>query len=130
VCGAALSAVSNLVAWLDSFPRHWAPFAELMVEAVGHPVRDRALLESISPCFNAARIRAPVLLAHGDGDARVGPEQTGAMAAALSRAGRSVRTLALAGEGHDLLGESSVLVFYRALERFLCEHLGALGSAA
>jgi dipeptidyl aminopeptidase/acylaminoacyl peptidase len=53
-----------------------------------------------SPVGQAARISAPVLLIHGDADARVPTEQSLLMRDALQRAGREVQLVLVPGAGH------------------------------
>ncbi len=56
----------------------------------------------ISPLFSADRIRAPLLIVHGDRDTRVPIEQAEAMFVALKTLGRTVAMARFREEGHDL----------------------------
>jgi dipeptidyl aminopeptidase/acylaminoacyl peptidase len=55
-----------------------------------------------SPLRNASRIKAPVLLAHGDLDGNVGVAHSDSMASALRSAGTPVELLRYKGLEHQL----------------------------
>ncbi|HKN41928.1 MAG TPA: prolyl oligopeptidase family serine peptidase, partial [Sphingomicrobium sp.] len=55
-----------------------------------------------SPLRNAAAIKAPVLLVHGDLDSNVGIEHSQKMAGALKAAGKPVEFLSFKGLDHQL----------------------------
>jgi dienelactone hydrolase len=60
----------------------------------------RALLARASPLRQAERIRAPVLLVHGDRDRSASVEESRRLAARLAELGREVELLVLPGAGH------------------------------
>lgn len=80
-------------------------------------------LEAVSPLKQAQRASAPVLLIHGDKDTTVSPEHSARMAAALTRAGKPVEHVALAGENHNLGTTAARLRTLETLEAFLAKHL-------
>ncbi len=81
-------------------------------------------LAANSPVSLAARIKAPVLLVHGDRDERAPIAQANAMRNALTAAGRAPGWMAVPGEGHGFYNDDNSIAFYRALEKFLQEHIG------
>ena len=82
----------------------------------GHPRRHRKLLKSLSPLRRVRDIRAPLLVVHGELDTNVPIGEAKQIVAALTRRGRSVDYLELAGEGHEYRrAESRVLLIERML---------------
>jgi dipeptidyl aminopeptidase/acylaminoacyl peptidase len=90
---------------------------------VGDPVKDEALLKASSPVEQAARIKAPVLLAMGALDRRVPLEHGTRMRDALRAAGQSPEWIVYDNEGHGWLTLQTKLDFFQRLERFLERHL-------
>jgi dipeptidyl aminopeptidase/acylaminoacyl peptidase len=72
--------------------------SEIIKEMVG----TGAHIAAGSPARNAAAIKGPVLLVHGDLDANVGIEHSRKMASALTAAGKSVEFLSYKGLDHQL----------------------------
>jgi dipeptidyl aminopeptidase/acylaminoacyl peptidase len=68
----------------------------------GHPHRDRALLEELSPLRAADRIAAPLLVVHGEHDTNVPLAQALAIHAALAARGAPVELLRIPDEGHEV----------------------------
>lgn len=81
-------------------------------------------LAANSPVSLAARIKAPVFLAHGERDERAPIAQANAMRSALTAAGKPPQWMGVAGEGHGFYNDDNSIAFYRALETFLQEHIG------
>lgn len=68
----------------------------------------------------------PILLIHGANDARVNVRESEQMAEALHRAGKEVRLVILADEGHsrDFGNWRNAVRQYREVEAFLADCLG------
>ncbi|HEV7624826.1 MAG TPA: prolyl oligopeptidase family serine peptidase [Amnibacterium sp.] len=110
---------------LTTFYRDTEPWiGAAAVTKYGHPVRDRALLEAISPLPRAAEIAVPVLVAHGEHDTNVPLGEAKRIVASLRAAGREVEYLELAGEGHEYRRADSRKRLLTATVRFLAAHLG------
>ncbi|MFO0691134.1 MAG: prolyl oligopeptidase family serine peptidase [Myxococcota bacterium] len=80
-------------------------------------------LEAISPAYGAARIRAPILLGHGEQDPRFPEKHADAMASALERAGRPFESIRYEGATGDFLDDRDRIAFYRRLGDFFERHL-------
>ena len=93
------------------------------VTKYGHPERDRALLEAISPLRQAEAIDVPLLVVHGALDTNVPVGEAHRIVAALHALGRPVEYLELPGEGHDYRRADSRKRLLAALVRFLAGHL-------
>ncbi len=90
----------------------------------GDPVRDAALLESLSPLHDADRITCPMLVAQGLTDPRVPPGESEQIVAALRRRQVPVEYLTFADEGHGFLKRDNRRVAFLAVAAFLSQHLG------
>jgi dipeptidyl aminopeptidase/acylaminoacyl peptidase len=111
ICG-----MSDLVTFYrDSEP--W--IAAAAVSKYGHPERDRALLEAISPLSAADRIDVPVLVVHGEHDTNVPIGEAHQIVSTLRALGRPVEYLELDGEGHTFRRADSRKRLVRAMLHFL-----------
>ncbi len=126
-CGVSYVGVSNLFTWIEAFPPYWKPYLEMVYEMVGHPERDERRYRETSPLFNVERIRVPLFVAQGANDPRVKKEESDQIVEALRGRGLPVEYLVKDDEGHGFRNEENLFEFYRAMERFLAQHLG--GSA-
>jgi dipeptidyl aminopeptidase/acylaminoacyl peptidase len=122
-CGIDYVGVSNLFTLFKSIPEYWKPLLEQMYETIGHPVKDKAQFEATSPTLLAERIQSPLFIAQGANDPRVVKEQSDAMVEALKKRGVDVQYMVKDNEGHGFRNEENRFDFYRAMDRFLAEHL-------
>jgi dipeptidyl aminopeptidase/acylaminoacyl peptidase len=86
---------------------------------MGHPSRNRLAYRAGSPIHQIGRISRPLLLAHGERDARVHPNQAEELVEALDQVGATYEYITYPTEGHGLLHREPQLHFYNRLERFL-----------
>lgn len=120
-CAASLGGISDLSRF-QTLNRRFV-YDEVAEVQVGEEI---TRLREVSPLMHVAKLRVPVLLAHGEYDEFVRSEQTLSFAAALTRAGKPHELLILDEEGHGVpYWEEQRLKFYRALEAFLDRHLAA-----
>lgn len=107
--------------WRDDLPddvrRHELP------AMIGDPEKDAALLAEVSPVVQAARIRAPLLLAFGEQDLRVPLQHGRDLRAAMQKADLQPEWVTYPGEGHGWLQQRTRVDFARRLEVFLGRHL-------
>lgn len=82
-----------------------------------------------SPAQNAARIKAPVLLFHGDFDENVRIAQSRLMADMLRKAGGAVTLVEFPGLAHGLESRQARARMLRESDAFLRKHLGCKTSA-
>jgi dipeptidyl aminopeptidase/acylaminoacyl peptidase len=90
---------------------------------IGDPVKDAAMLDSVSPVLLADRIKAPLLLAYGGEDRRVPLVHGTRMRDALTAAGRPPQWVVYSDEGHGWYKLENQLDFARRMEDFLARHL-------
>lgn len=123
-CGVDYVGVANMFTFLKTVPPYWKPYLDMFHEMVGDPVKDRKLLEKVSPALHADRIKAPLFVAQGANDPRVNKDESDQMVAALRKRGVTVEYLVKADEGHGFHNEENRFEFYEAMEKFLARHLG------
>ena len=127
-CGAAWAAVTDPMLLLQ--PSWWWG-DDVSEEArryglptlLGDPQKDAAMLRDVSPVAQAARIKAPVLLAFGELDRRVPLNHGLNMRKALQDAGREPEWISYSSEGHGWRLMQNQLDFARRLEAFFAAHL-------
>jgi dipeptidyl aminopeptidase/acylaminoacyl peptidase len=85
-------------------------------------VQGDAEAADISPLAQVARLKVPVLLAHGKEDQRVPIKQSELYAKALTAAGKPVEYVAYEKEGHGLSEPANVQDYLDRLEAFLRKH--------
>ncbi|KAB2838368.1 MAG: S9 family peptidase, partial [Burkholderiales bacterium] len=98
-CGVDYVGVSNLFTFLKTIPPYWKPYLDMLHEMVGHPEKDKALLEATSPVMHADKMRAPLLVAQGAKDPRVNIDESNQIVAALKKKGVDVPYLVKENEG-------------------------------
>jgi dipeptidyl aminopeptidase/acylaminoacyl peptidase len=92
-------------------------------EMVGDAKQDAAMLAANSPVKLASRIKAPLLLAYGEADARVPLAHGKRMRDALTAAGNPPTWVTYADEGHGFAKPENRLDFARRVETFLAKQL-------
>lgn len=122
---------ADLVTLLESFPPYWKQRLDFWRAYVGDPAdpRDRAEMAARSPLNHVERIRRPLLLVHGDNDARVGREQSDRIAAAMRKTGIEVDYLVFPDEGHGVTKPRNRIAMAQRIEAFLARHLGGRAGA-
>lgn len=123
-CGVDYVGISSWFTILESIPPYWEPMKEMMYEMVGHPEKDKELLEKASPLFHADKIKAPLFVAQGANDPRVNIKESDQIVDALKKRGVEVEYMVKENEGHGFRNEENRFDFYRAMEKFLAKHLG------
>lgn len=123
IAGAAPSDLLRMLSWERSEEGSDSEAYTYWVNHIGHPARDKAELESVSPALLVSSIRRPVLLIHGAEDGVVPVDQSDRMEAAMKKAGKPVQYLRLEKSGHSYRDDADALAEYKALEAFLKKHL-------
>lgn len=126
-CAVASSAVTDprlmfdTSSWASDISDESARFD--LPRLVGHPDNDAAMFTANAPTEQAARIKAPVLLAYGYLDRRVPIKHGERMRKALTDAGNPPEWVQYNEEGHGWLLESNRYDYARRVEVFLGKHL-------
>ena len=126
-CGVAWMAVSDLAlmvegSWWISDDGDTARRLT-MPEMVGDAKQDAAMIAANSPVKLASRIRAPLLMAHGEEDSRVPIEHATRMRDALKAAGHPPEWVVYPDEGHGFSKPEDELDFARRVDAFLAKYL-------
>ncbi len=122
-CGIDYVGVSNMFTFMKTIPPYWKPYLEMMYEMVGNPETEKELLQDVSPVFHVSKIKVPLLVAQGANDPRVNINESNQIVEALRERGVEVEYMVKDNEGHGFHNEENRFDFYRAMEKFLAEHL-------
>lgn len=112
------------IADLETFLEHTHPTRRSLREAeYGSLAHDRDFFREISPIHHVDRIRAPLLVIHGQNDPRVPHGEAEQIVGALRVRDRPVEFLSFADEGHGLARLENRLAAFPAIAAFLERHL-------
>ncbi|OYU99548.1 MAG: dipeptidyl aminopeptidase [Burkholderiales bacterium PBB5] len=92
-------------------------------ELIGDPVKDAGMFNEFSPLPQAARLKAPLLLAHGREDKRVPVAHALRLRDALTKAGNPPEWVLYDDEGHGWVRPANRYDFARKMEAFLAKQL-------
>jgi len=130
-CGVSFAGVSDvgrmLDEWSDTNENKIA--RELRRTYVGSLEEGMARFDAISPVKHADRIKAPVLLMHGEDDFRVPLTHSNKMRAALEAQHKTFEWKTFEKEGHGLYYFNHRIEYYKTLLGFLDKYIGP-GQAA
>lgn len=129
-CGVAISAISDLGAWLESPPPRWISYTRELRLRIGDPAADAEMLAGRSPAAKADAIAAPLLLVHGGRDAESSRAGVERIVASLRARNVPCEYLLFQDEGYAITKPENRLACYAAAERFLAAHLGGRVEAA
>ena len=121
VFGAGIDNVG--IANFVTFLKNTKSYRRAIREAEYGPLSDEEFLREISPLTHADRIKAPLLIVHGENDSRVPVGEARQIAEAIEANGGVVETLIFPDEGHGISKINNRLVYYRTMVDFLDEHL-------
>lgn len=115
--------VSNIFTLLETIPPYWETQRNMFYERVGHPEKDKELLESVSPVFHVDKIKTPLFVAQGANDPRVKKQESDQIVQALKDRGVEVDYMVKDNEGHGFANEENRIEFYKAMVDFFAEYL-------
>ncbi len=122
-CAVDYVGVSNLFTLFETLPPYWEQGRQMMYEMIGNPETEEALLKEVSPIYHIENIRVPLFVAQGANDPRVKKEHSDQIVDALKKKNIAVEYMVKDNEGHGFHNEENRFDFYRAMEKFLAEHL-------
>ena len=123
-CAVSYVGPSNIFTLLETIPPYWKPMLEMEYEEIGDPVKDKELLEAVSPVFHAENIKIPLFIAQGANDPRVNKAESDQIVEAVKKNGAEVLYMVKDNEGHGFQNEENRFDFYRQLEEFFRKQLG------
>jgi dienelactone hydrolase len=125
-CGVSTAGVSDIENMLkgDSDFNQTAVGREVIRHKVGDPKTMAASFDAVSPLKHADRVVAPVLVVHGDRDARVPVEQSKRMVDELQRLHKDVKYIEFEGEGHGVAQVAHRTAWYEAMLALFARTIG------
>ncbi len=112
------------IANLETFLEHTSPYRRRLREAeYGSLEHDREFFREISPIHHVDRVRAPLLIVHGQNDPRVPVDEAEQMVAQLRARQQPVEYLHYSDEGHGVVKLKNRLTLYPKIAEFLTQHL-------
>jgi len=128
-CGVNWVGVTDINLLYDG---HWSFTSDLseqykqygMPDMVGDQVKDAEQLKATSPIRQAARIKAPLLLAYGGADLRVPIYHGRKFMDAIKPTNKQVEWIAYPDEGHGWSLPATHVDFWGRVEKFLDKHIG------
>jgi dipeptidyl aminopeptidase/acylaminoacyl peptidase len=111
--------IANFVTFLQNTKE----YRRALREAEYGPLSDEEFLREISPLTHAEKIKAPLLIVHGENDTRVPVGEARQIAEAIRSRGGTVETLIFPDEGHGVSKLPNRLTYYRKMVEFLDRHL-------
>jgi dienelactone hydrolase len=129
-CGVAYAAVTDIPLLIDS-GMSWASDLPDMYRKFGAPLllgdvkADAERFTATSPLQQAARIKRPLLLAHGSDDRRVPRTHYAKLRSALEANHADAEFIEYTGEGHGWSTTEHRIDFWTRVEKFLDKHIGA-----
>jgi dipeptidyl aminopeptidase/acylaminoacyl peptidase len=123
--GVDLFGISNWVRTLESIPPWWGAMRDALYAEMGDPKTDGDRLRRISPLFNAARIRVPLMVLQGQNDPRVLKRESDEIVEAARKNAVPVEYVVFPDEGHGFVKKDNEIRGYSAVIEFLDKYLKA-----
>ncbi|KAL6063827.1 S9 family peptidase [Balamuthia mandrillaris] len=120
-CAIATPAVNNLKLLFESIPEE---ARKTLTQVMGN-LTDEFVNRKVSPLFHANSIRAPMLLAHADGDGLVSMSETFQMVQTVREKGIPVEYVIYLDEGQGVMKQENTIDLRQRVEQFLAKHLKA-----
>lgn len=117
IAGAGVGDLIDMLVWSAKYnsARYWR-------KNIGDSVKDKPAIDAVSPALHASKVKAPILLIHGDLDSTVPIRQSEIMANALKAAGKPYEFVRLEKEGHSIVFPSTRTKTMQAMDAFLAKH--------
>ncbi|HEY3250681.1 MAG TPA: S9 family peptidase [Ignavibacteria bacterium] len=122
-CAVDIFGPSNLFTFQKSVPEHWKPG---VVELVGDPEKDKALLFERSPVNFVDNIKCPLFIVQGKNDPRVAQAESDQMVEKLKSQNKEAEYLVLEDEGHGFSKVSNQIKVWEMVCNFLDKHMKAV----
>lgn len=109
-------------AYVSDMSENWKQYG--IPQLVGDPEKDAEQLKATSPILQAARIKQPLLLAHGGSDLRVPLVHGTRFYQAVKQNNPEVEWVEYPDEGHGWALPATRYDFWSRVEKFLDKHIG------
>jgi dipeptidyl aminopeptidase/acylaminoacyl peptidase len=116
---------SDLKSLVEGFPAYWMSDAESIYRKFGDPKNpaDAQYQHDRSPLYFLDKVTRPMLVVQGDHDARVKKDQSDRVVQTLKQRNVPVHYLVLKDEGHGFSRTESIVVTFKAVDRFLDRYI-------
>ncbi len=125
-CIVSINGIGNMLDLMSKDRHHYGKYhawIKTLKQYVDTDEADRDAFKAISPYYMADQYQAPVLLVHGENDARVDIEQSKNMHSRLKKAGKDVSFIELEEDNHYLQKNVTRLKTLTAVVDFIDKHL-------
>jgi dipeptidyl aminopeptidase/acylaminoacyl peptidase len=126
-CAVSFAGVSDLPKMISQEQKRYGKDSHTLsfwTSRIGSNYEDSDQLDATSPARQAAQIKCPVLLMHGEGDTTVPIEQSEMMADAMKSAGKPFEFIRFPGEDHYFNLADTRIRFLSEAEAFLKKNIG------
>jgi dipeptidyl aminopeptidase/acylaminoacyl peptidase len=121
--GIDLFGVSNWLRTLESIPSWWEAERKALYAEIGDPVKDKAMLQEVSPLFHADAIRKPLMVLQGVNDPRVLKAESDEIVSAVKKNNVPVEYVLFPDEGHGFTKKKNQIEGYGKVLAFLDKYL-------
>lgn len=121
--GVNIFGVTNWVRTLKSIPAWWESARNSLYKELGDPFTQEDYLTQISPLFHADNIVKPMIVLQGANDPRVLQVESDEMVEAVRANDVPVEYVVFPDEGHGFRKKENQITGYKAVLKFLDEHL-------
>jgi dipeptidyl aminopeptidase/acylaminoacyl peptidase len=121
--GVDIFGVSNWLRTLEGIPAWWEAQRQALYAEMGDPVKDKAMLQEVSPLFHADQIKRPLFVVQGANDPRVIKPESDDIVAAVKKNGVPVEYVVFPDEGHGFSKKKNQIEAYGKIREFLDKYL-------
>ena len=121
-CAISFAGPSDLRSMMRYDLRSYVPHRYVRQRRLQIQGEERTDLEAVSPLRHAERLTVPVLIAHGEQDARVPVRQSRDLVRALNRRGATVESVFFPKSGHGFTTAEESADYLSRVEAFLARH--------
>ena len=121
--GVDIFGVANWLRTLESIPAWWEAQRLALYTEIGDPVKDKAMLQEVSPLFHADKIKRPLFVVQGANDPRVIKPESDDIVAAVTKNGVPVEYVVFPDEGHGFSKRKNQIEAYGKIRAFLDKYL-------
>jgi dipeptidyl aminopeptidase/acylaminoacyl peptidase len=123
-CAVDYVGITELRSAVAAFPPYWVAARNRWLRRMGDVLTDDALNRKLSPFYDVAKIRVPILVASGANDVRARLEHAEIFVKALRDAKRDVTFVVYPDEGHGFGRPENNFDYYGRVEEFLAHCAG------
>ncbi len=126
-CGVDLFGPSNVQTSINTMPDWWGPIKTRWLLRIGgnlNILENNDFIRKISPFYHVDRIKAKLMIVHGENDPRVAISESNQITEKVRKNGGEVTYIVFPDEGHGLNKYANYVDFLSRLENFLAKNLG------